>query len=132
MPAFEIPGFSWSLPSNADLSSGNGQFRFVDINSSGEAVIPTAAGKAVGVRQNKPQAGEATTIVSSGIVFVEAGETVAIGEWVKTMGATTAAGKAGDADTAADIVNGICVYGGDAGELISVLLCTPSIAAVPA
>lgn len=132
MPAFEIPGFSWSLPSDADLSTGNGQFRFVDINVDGEAVAATAAGRAVGVRQNKPIAGEATTIVSSGISWVEAGETVAIGEAVKAFGTTTGAGRAGDADTAADVINGVCVFGGDAGELISVLLCTPGVARVPA
>jgi hypothetical protein len=124
MSAFEIPGFSFTLPSAADLSA-SGQFRFVNVNSSGQAIAPTAAGEAIGVRQNSPIAGEATTIVTSGIVMVEAGETVVAGEFVKCMGATTAAGAAGDADTTNDAILGVFLTGGAAGELVSVLLAGP-------
>lgn len=130
--SFEIPGFSWSLPSAADLSTGNGQYRFVSVNTSSQAIATVATtGHAIGVRQNKPRAGEATTIVSNGISWVEAGEVVAAGETVKAMGATTAAGCAGDADTSADMIHGMCIVGGAAGELISVLLSTPAFGRVP-
>jgi len=134
MAAYEIPGFSWSLPSDADLSTGNGQFRFVNINATGEAIAAAAAGKAIGVRQNKPKVGEATTIVSSGIVMVEAGEAIAIGENIKVMGTTTTAGRAGDADTEDDTIVGVALTAaGAAGELVTVLLAAPaSQSVVPA
>jgi hypothetical protein len=80
--AYEIPGFSFTLPSAADYRTGAGQFRFVNVNSSGKAVAAGAAGACIGVRQNKPNLNEAMTIVNSGIVFVEAGAAVANGALV--------------------------------------------------
>ena len=72
--AYEIPGFAWSRPANADYSGATTvKNRGVAINSSGNA-IPCATNYTgiVGVAQNKPVAGEATTIISSGIVAVDA------------------------------------------------------------
>ena len=120
MTAFEIPGFSWTLPSDADLSTGAGQFRFVDVNSDSEAIAPTLNGRAVGVRQNKPQTLEATAIVSGGISFVEASEAIAAGNNV----ATVADGRAKVADTTGETILGICIVGAAAaGELCSVMVC---------
>lgn len=83
--AYEIPGFSFPLPSAADYRTGNGQFRFVKNNGSGKAVQCSVAGeRTLGVRQNKPNLNEAMTIVNSGIVFVEAGAAVANGALVMT------------------------------------------------
>lgn len=124
--AYEIPGFSFALPSSVDVSSGNGQFRFVNINGSGRAVAAVAAGEAIGVRQNQPKADEATTIVCTGIVMVECGEAIAIGEFIKAMGTTTGAGRAGDADTAADVVLGVALTATTtAGQFVAVLLSGP-------
>lgn len=124
MPAaYEQPGFSMSLPAAADYSAAAaGQFRFVNVNSSGQAVAAGLAGEAIGVRQNNPRSGEATTIVCTGISFVEAGEAVAIGELVKSM----ANGKAGEADTADDVILGIALTAATAdGQFMSVLLTGP-------
>lgn len=70
--AYEIPGFSFTLPAGADFSSG-AQFRFANVSSTGKAVNPSAGGAVVGVRYTKSKADEAATIVHSGIAIVEAG-----------------------------------------------------------
>lgn len=74
--AYEIPGFSFSLPSNADYSDGSAKGKFVTVvNSSGVAqakLVATAGGAAIGVCQNSPASGEAMTIVCSGVVIVSA------------------------------------------------------------
>lgn len=120
MPAYEIPGLSFSLPSAADLSvkSTSGQFRFVDVNSSAQAAVPSAGGRAIGVRQNNPKSGEATTIVGTGIVMVEASAAIAVGAGVSS----TANGRSVTA-TGGDIVLGTALTAaGAAGELHAVLL----------
>lgn len=77
--AYEIPGFSFTLPAGQDFRTGAGQFRFVNINTAGKAVVPALGGQVVGVRQIRPNLNEACTIVSSGISFVEAGGVIATG-----------------------------------------------------
>lgn len=73
MAVFDIPGFSWSAPANADFSSGTVKNRAVGIDSDGDAILPaTDYVDIVGVAYNKPVSGEATTIVSSGIVVMDA------------------------------------------------------------
>lgn len=83
--AFEIPGFSYTLPSAADYRTGNGQWRFVK-NVAGAGTQCSVLGeRAVGVRQNTPNAGEEMTIVADGIVFIEAGAALpTIGTLVST------------------------------------------------
>lgn len=122
--AHEIPGFSFTLDAAADWSveATTGQYRFVTVDSAGRAAAPTANGSAIGVRQNTPPQYGATTVVTSGVTWVEAGEVIAPGEFVKT----DAAGKAMDADTTGDIILGVCLTGAGAdGELCTVLLSTP-------
>lgn len=82
--AYEIPGFSWTLPAGADFRTGAGQFRFVDVSTTGKAVAPSANGQVVGIRQNTPNTNEACTIVSSGVSFLEAAEAIAPGDWLST------------------------------------------------
>src|SRR4051812_18754803 len=79
--AYEIPGFTHTLVAGADLSAN--QFRFVD-NVGGLAVRPTAGGRVVGVQNNLPRDGEATTVVASGISIVEAGSAIVAGADVYT------------------------------------------------
>lgn len=81
--AYEVPGFTFTLPAGADFSSG-AQFRFCNVNSSGKAVNPSAGGAVVGVRYTKSKADEATTIVQSGIAIVEAGAAITLGADVTT------------------------------------------------
>lgn len=117
--AYEIPGFSFTLVAAADLSAS--QFRFVEVNSTGKAAVPTLAGSVVGVRQNKPKANEATTIVHDGISFVEAGGAIAIGGLVTT----DATGRAVAATTGQQTHGRALETASGAGVFIAVLL-TPA------
>lgn len=93
--AYEIPGFSFPLPSGADFSASK-QFRFVDVNATGKAVNPAAGGSVIGVRQTRPRANEATTIVHSGVSIVEAGGVIDAGALIASdangLAVTAAAG----------------------------------------
>ena len=115
--AYEIPGFSFPLPSGSDFSAGS-QFRFVDVNSSGAVVNPSAGGRVVGVRQNRPISGAATTVVQSGVSIVEAGAAVACGANLKT----DATGRAVTATTGTQIVGVALEAASAAGVQIAVLL----------
>ncbi len=117
--AYEIPGFSFPLPSGADFR-GAAQFRFCNVDGTGKAVNPAAGGDVIGVRQNRPRLNEATTIVHNGISFVEAGGAIAAGAIV----ATDATGRAvvpavGNRGVGRALVS---AYG--AGVQIAVLLLT--------
>lgn len=79
--AYEIPGFSFSLDAGADLRER--QFRFCDIDADGEAVVATALGRMVGVINNKPNVGEATTVFGSGVSMVRAEAAIAKGAVVE-------------------------------------------------
>lgn len=115
--AYEIPGFSFSLVAAADLSAT--QFRFIDVDTAGKGAVPAVAGRVVGVRNNKPKAGEAATVVGSGISIVEAGAAVTVGDNV----ATDSVGRAITAAGAATIVAGIALEtASGAGVFIAVLL----------
>lgn len=95
--AYEIPGFLLPLPAGQDFRTGAGQFRFVNINSAGKVVVPTLGGPVVGVRQNKPNTNEATTVMNSGVTFLEAASAVALGDEITCTAtgavATAAAGQ---------------------------------------
>lgn len=124
--AYEIPGFSFTLPAGEDFrpATAKGQYRFVNINGDGNAVRPAASGVAIGVRQNYPSAGEGTTIVQSGIVLVEAGGTFAVGDAVGTdaEGRAIAAG--------AGTALGRAIHAGTSGVISTVLLIPAAVAAV--
>jgi hypothetical protein len=79
--AYELPGFSYTLPSSADLSAT--PYIFLDVNASGLAVAATAAGRVCGVLANKPKAGESATIIQNGIVQVIASAAITAGSSVQ-------------------------------------------------
>jgi|SRR5215472_15681569 len=79
--AYEMPGFSFTLPAGADLSAS--PYVFLDANASGLAVAATAAGRTVGVLGNKPKAGESATIIQTGIAQVTASAAIAAGAGVQ-------------------------------------------------
>lgn len=94
--AYEIPGFSFTLPAGADFSGGK-QFRFCDVASTGKVVNPTAGDSVVGVRYTKSKADEAVTIVHSGIAIVEAAGAITAGALVATdVNGCAVAAAAGD------------------------------------
>ena len=118
---------SVSMVAAADLSAQ--QFRFVDVDSNGQAAAISAIGqRAVGVLQNKPgemtsAAGETAQVAISGIVKVEASAAITRGTEVKAA----ADGRAVDAST--EVNNHYCMgvamsAAGAAGDVIEVLLYT--------
>ena len=76
--AYEIPNVRFSLPAGADIP----RRRFVSVNSSGEGVIATAAGSAIGVSMNQAADGEVLEI-ADGIVMVEAGGAITAGAGIE-------------------------------------------------
>lgn len=107
---------SISVPASADLSAS--QFRFLQVNSSGQAALAGATGIAVGVLQNKPPAaGRPATMGYTGVSKVIAGGTVAAGARV-----TSDANSAAITATTGDSVAGLALTGGVSGDLISVLI----------
>lgn len=94
MTAYEIPGFKHTLLAGVDLRTS--QFRFVDVNNAGRAVLPTVNGRAIAVIQNKPNTGEACELMFTGISKVVASAPITAGANVTTGAdgrvATAAAG----------------------------------------
>lgn len=80
--AYEIPDLLVTLPASTGVL--NTQYRFVVVNSAGNAAFPAVGTAIFGVLQNKPTvSGDACTIMVSGISKVEApGSTVAMGDTV--------------------------------------------------
>lgn len=116
--AYEVPGFSFTFPSAADYRTGNGQFRFVKVNSTGKAQQTVAGELAVGVRQNTPNTDEGTTVVLSGISIVEAGGPLTAGDLVTS----DATGRAVEATTG-NIINGQALEDATgAGILVAVFI----------
>jgi len=76
--AYEIPGFKETLVAGVDLSAN--QYRAVDVNNTGQAVLPAAGGRIAGVQQNKPSTGRAVEVMGSGVSIVEAGAAVTAGD----------------------------------------------------
>jgi predicted RecA/RadA family phage recombinase len=115
--AYEIPGFSWTLVAGEDLSSS--QFCGIDVElSTGQAVLPSAGGRTVGVLQNKPDDGEAATIVTSGVSKMLVGAT---GLVAGNNVAVDTDGKAVQA-AANDQSIGVALQTAAAGSLAAVLL----------
>lgn len=64
-PVFHLPG----IVAGADLRTH--QFKFVKLDSSGNAVLASVAGEGViGVLQNKPNVGEAAQIMTIGVTRI--------------------------------------------------------------
>ena len=120
--AYEIPGFSFTLVAGEALA----QFRFVKVHTDGTARYADNGEWGIGVVQNSPTTGEAATVVHNGIVFVEAGGTIANGAQV----AADADGKA-IAGATADAVLGVCLTAAADGEYATVLLTSRPVV-VPA
>jgi hypothetical protein len=72
--AYEIPGFSFTLPAGVDLSAA--EFSFVAQDVNGLANVPAAGARTIGALNNKPKLGESATIVNSGIAQVIAGAAI--------------------------------------------------------
>ena len=115
--AYEIPNLRFSLPAGEDIA----RRRFISVNSSGEGVIATAAGSAIGVSMNQAADGEVLEI-ADGIVMVEAGGAI-------TAGAGIEVGADGKAVTnTGGIGIGIALTGAaGAGNIVAVKMLNTSV-----
>lgn len=106
----QILGPLASAPADTDLSAS--QYCGVDMNSTGELILPTAGGAIVGVLQNDPDtAGKAGTYQHGDITKMKLGGTVAVGDFVKVDSSGRAVtASAGDVALGAAI--GKCRTGG--------------------
>lgn len=112
--AYEIPGFSLTLPAGAaDLV----QYTAIAVDADGLAVVPAAGGDIVGVIQNKPKAGQAATVMCSGVTILLSAGAVVAGGGV----AVDATGAAVPAATG-DAVIGTALESAASGEFATVLL----------
>lgn len=114
--AFQNPGVITSYPAGEDFSS-DPEFPFVELNASGQAIKTGAGELAIGVSQNGPSADGSNDVVHTGVTRVTLGATVAAMAVIASdaNGAAVAAGSG-------DYTLGIALEGGDAGEVIAMLL----------
>lgn len=100
----------------ADLSAL--QFHFVVMSSDGQVDGAGDGGAAIGVLQNKPSsAGEAASVAIGGVSKVVVGSAIIAGQRVASASDSEAIPAA-----TGDIVMGVALESGDAGDLIRVLL----------
>jgi len=125
--AYEIPGFSFSLPANIDMSV-EATYQFTPVTAvaatgaginTPTAIAPVAAtgDPMLGILQNNPQLAEAGTIVVDGISKALLGGTVAIGDLLM---ATPSGGL--QVATSGKYAVAQALEAGDSGNLIAVLL----------
>ena len=93
------------------------QFKFVALAADGEVDVAGAGARAIGVLLNQPAAGNAATVVMTGKVLVEAGDSI-------TAGDELAADADGNAVTATtdDIVMGYALEDGVDGQIVAIEL----------
>lgn len=105
-----------SYEAGADLSAL--QFHFVVMSSDGQVDGAGDGAAAIGVLQNKPSAaGQAAEIAIDGVVKVVAGSAITAGERIASASDSEAIPAA-----TGDIVVGVAMTSGDAGDLVEVLL----------
>jgi len=123
--AFEVEKLDISLPTAVDLSGS--QYCAVSVDSSGNAILPTAAGDPIiGILQNDPKAGQTASVRVLGVSYVVSSAVVADGALVTV----DTAGKATTA-AAGNYIAGIAIGGAAAaGDYVSMLL--KSFGTVPA
>lgn len=106
-----------TLQASGDLSTK--QYRFVTIDSNGQIAVATRGALCAGVLQNKPgAAGRAGTVRPLGVTKICFGGTVAPGNPI----VSDANGLAVTAASADNAYMGICLEGGDATNIGSMLL----------
>jgi|SRR6056297_413009 len=113
--AYKNSQTSVTLEAGADLSAN--QFHFVTMDSDGQLSVSTDGAASVGVLLNDPSAaGRAAEVCIGGMTRVEAGGTVAAGDFV----ASNSTGEAIEA-ASGDVILGTAVTGGADGEVISII-----------
>ena len=112
--AYELPGHIITLEASADLSSL--QYRFVVI-SSGKAAAGGANMQPIGVLQNAPTAGQAASIMVSGVSKVKANAAIASGA---AIGAVDSDGRASSTIASSEFICGQAIEAAGAqNEIVS-------------
>jgi hypothetical protein len=120
--AYEIPGLVITLPAAGDLSAG--QYKFVELNSSGQVAICDAVTDIpVGVLQNKPAAaGAAAEVMVMGVSKVQGDADLTKGNQIGTSADGQAAAYAAGTDTTKYIVGQVLEDNAAAGGLITAII----------
>lgn len=121
--AYEANLSTRSLPAAADLSTK--QYYAVVVNSSGQAALGGDDGEFFGILQDKPAAaGRAACVAVGGASRCVFGGTVAKGALVNV----DSAGKIVTIATGDNHAAGVCLVGGDAGEIGTIEIRPQSVA----
>lgn len=126
--AYEISNYSVkvTLVAGADLSAE--QYKFVKLNSSGQAVVCAAiTDRPIGILQNAPTSGQEAEVLVVGGSKLKAGGSITEGAM---LGITSAGlGKAIVAGTdTTQYTLGTALTEGASGEIITVVIATPTAA----
>jgi hypothetical protein len=110
-----------TLVAGEDLSSA--QYKFVKINSSGQAVACSGAtDKPVGVLQNSPASGGEASITVVGGTKVVAGASIDEGVLIGTSSTGKADAKVPGTDTTEYVVGQVILAAGADGEILTALI----------
>jgi len=126
--AYEISAYSVkvTLVAGADLSSS--QYKFVKLDSNGNAVAVAAATDApIGVLQNTPTSGQEAEVVVSGGTKLLLGGTVAAGGRVSPNATGAGVAIAAGTDTTKYLC-GQALTGGASGEIVTAVVSLAAIA----
>ena len=119
--AYEIPGRTITLEASTDLSAA--QFHWVGVDADGKAelaILSTGTGDVLGILQNKPIEGQASSIMIDGVSKISAvGSTLAAGDLV----GNSTAGQA-NVVAAGDMIRGQVLFGssGGTGRILTVVI----------
>lgn len=117
---FQDPGVDHSFEAGTTLIAA--QHLFVTLASDEAVDLAAKASTAtpVGVLQNDPILADMGTVRVSGMTKLVAGETIAAGQLITASAVT--AGRCDVADATGNVILGMARTGGDAGEVITVML----------
>ena len=122
--AYEIPGFKLTLPAGADLSAAANQYRWVQVDSSGNCVLSgDDDALTVGILQNHPALGEEAEIMCSGVSKFRAADATALA--AGALIGPDAGGNSEAKSAVTDVVYGVVVLAAPSatpGSIGSVLL----------
>lgn len=126
--AYEISNYSVkvTLVAGADLSAE--QYKFVKLNSSGQAVVCAAiTDRPIGILQNAPTSGQEAEVLVVGGSKLKAGGSITEGAMLGIT--STGTGKAIVAGTdTTQYTLGTALTEGASGEIITVVIATPTAA----
>ena len=121
--AYEVAGYALriTLPAGADLSAK--QYYFVKVNTSGEAVLCSAAtDRPIGVLQNTPESGEEAAIVVVGGTKIVSSASIDEGVLIGTASTGKADAKVPGTDTTEYAVGTVILAAGADNEILTAVV----------